>query len=308
MGSIVDLVRVFLGHSEEGLEHRFLGRLGQFIDICRCQIRRGNWGEHYICVSISYSRDKSMDEENTFDLNRTSIKPHIPRGQDMRVVLCDNRHDRNTSLDSQMESTLLKRQQLWIIRVTSRSLGENEDTLSMSAHFLRRTVKRLNSRLTISPVNEHRPGQRHEPSQKRHTRKRLLSRDTAVWRENGTQHEHVQLRLMVPNKHRRSSGEMFDTFDNVESYTRRIPHNPFEAACCSPLRNAAVSHQPQDDRGDYPVESTQQERTVGCQAPGNECCPGNFLAQGEERRRHDDERTNARGNVGEDGHGPGVDQ
>lgn len=113
---------------------------------------------------------------------------------------------------------------------------------------------------------------------------------------------------MVPDKHRWSSGEVLHTFNNIEPYARRIPHDPFEAACCGPLRNAAVSHQPQDDRGDYSIESTQQKRTIGCQTPRNECCPGDFLAQSEERRRHHDERTNARGNVGEDGHGPGIDR
>ena len=63
MGGIVDLVIVLLSHSEGGLEHRFLGRFGQFIDICWCQIRGGNWGEHYICVSVSYRRKHKQEQE-----------------------------------------------------------------------------------------------------------------------------------------------------------------------------------------------------------------------------------------------------
>lgn len=110
----------------------------------------------------------------------------------MRVVFRHNRNNRHTSLNRKMERTLLERQQLWLVRIAPRPLSEDKDTLPVAAHFLRGTIERLKSRLPIRAVNKHSPRQRHKPAQDRNASQRLLSRNTAVWREDGTQHEYVE--------------------------------------------------------------------------------------------------------------------
>lgn len=124
----------------------------------------------------------------------------------MGVVLCHNWNNRRSGLDSQMESTLLKAQQLRFIRIAPRSLGEDKDTLSMNAHFLRRTIKGLQGRLAVRPVNEYSARERHEPAQERNMREGLLSSDAAVRREDTSEHKHVEFGLMVSDEHCRPSG------------------------------------------------------------------------------------------------------
>lgn len=146
-----------------------------------------------------------------------------------------------------MESSLFKRQQLWLVRIAPRPLREDKYTLPMIPHLLRRTIKRLNSRLPIRPVNKNSPRQRHEPPQEWNLSQRLLGRDTAVWREDSAQHEHVEFGLVISDEHGWPGGEVLGALDDVEPYTGRKPHHPFEAACCGPLGDAAVAYQSQDN-------------------------------------------------------------
>lgn len=120
-----------------------------------------------------------------------------------------------------MERTLLKRQQLRPVRITPRPLREDKHTLPVIPHFLRRTIKSLNSRLLIRPVNKHSPRQRHKPTQDRNLSQRLLGRDTAVWREHGAQQEHVEFGLVVSDEHGWSGGEVLGALDYVESHAGR---------------------------------------------------------------------------------------
>lgn len=143
---------------------------------------------------------------HTLDLNSTRIKPPRTGRQDMGVILSHNRNDRRPGLDSKMKSALLKVQQFRLIRITPRSLRENKDTLSMGTHFVRGTIKSLHCSLTVRTVNEHRTGKRHEPAQEGDVRERFLSRNTAIGREDSSEHKYVEFGLVVSDKHGRTSG------------------------------------------------------------------------------------------------------
>lgn len=221
----------------------------------------------------------------------------------MRVALHHNRHDWHASLHGQMERTLLERQHLRLIGVASRALGEDEDALAVVAHFVGGAVERLDGRLAVGAVDEHGAGEGHEPAQDGHMAQGLLGRDAAVGREDGAQHQHVQLRLVVRDEDGGPRGEVFVAGDDLELHAGGAAHDPLEAARGGPLRDAAVADQTEDDRGDYPVGSAEKKRAVGCQAASNERGAGDLLTDSEEGQRDDDKRADARGDIREERHG-----
>lgn len=250
---------------------------------------------------MSY-RAKETPHAHTFELDHARVKPHMTRRQDMRIVLGDDRNNRHPRLDRQMERSLLERQQLGLLGVTPRSLGEDEHALSVPAHLLRRTVKRLHRRLAVGPINENRPRQRHEPPQEGDMLQGLLRRDAAVRREDVAQHEHVELGLMVADEDRRPRGEVLGTLDNVELHAGCIPHNPFETARGGPLRDPAVAKEAKDNGCDYAIACAKQERAIRRKTPSEKGCTRDFLAECEKGKRHDDKRADARGDVGQERH------
>lgn len=171
----------------------------------------------------------------------------------MRIILRNDRHNRHTRLHSKMKSPLLKRQQRRLIRITPRPLGEDKNTLPMRLHLPRSTLKRLQRRLAIRPIDKHRPRKRHEPAQQRHVLQRLLRRHAAVGREDGAQHEHVELALVVSDEYGGAGGEVFDAVNDLELDARGVAHDPAETARGGPLRYSAVADEAEAYRRNYSV-------------------------------------------------------
>lgn len=228
----------------------------------------------------------------------------------MRIVLSHHRNNIHTGLDRQMERALLERQQLRFLRVTPRSLGEDEHALLLGLHLPRRTVERLDSRLTVRAIDEHGAGQRHEPPQEGHPLQRLLRRDAAVRREDGAQHQHVQLGLVVPDEDGGAGAQVLLALDDLELHAGRVPHHPLEAARRGPLRHAAVPGEAEDDGGDDAVGRAEEEGAVRGEAARREGGPGHLDGDGEEGEGHDHVGRDSREDVRADGHdcGGGADE
>lgn len=201
-------------------------------------------------------------EEHTLDLDRAGFESHIARGQHVGVVFRNHRNNRHTGLDGEMESTLLERQQLGVVGVTPSTLGKDKDALALGAHLFRSGVECLDGRLAVGAINENRSRKSHEPAEEGDIAEGLLGRDTAVRREDVSQHQHVQFGLVVSNEHGRTGGQMFLALHNVKLHAGGKPHHPLEAARGGPLRNPSVAHQPQDNRRDHAICSTEEKRSV----------------------------------------------
>ena len=76
----------------------------------------------------------------TLDGDGARVKDHALDVEHVGVVCDDAGHDRNTGLNSKVESTLLERQQGGILGVAARSLGEHVDALSLVLDLLRGTL------------------------------------------------------------------------------------------------------------------------------------------------------------------------
>lgn len=221
----------------------------------------------------------------------------------MRVVLNHNRHDRHTSLNSQVESTLLERQQHRLIGVTPRALGENEHALAVSLHLIHGAVKGLHGSLAVCTVNKYSSGKSHEPAQEGDIAQRLLRRDTAVRREDLAQHEHIKLGLVVTNKDSRPGSEVLLALDDVELDAGGDTHHPLETAGSGPLGDTAIADEAEDDGGDHTVDRTQEQGAIGGETTSDKGGAGHFLAKSEERQGHHHKRADARQDVGTDRHG-----
>lgn len=162
-----------------------------------------------------------------------------------------------------MERSLLKRQQLWSGGITPRPLRKDENTLSQLLHFSRRAIERFHRRLTIRTINEYRPRKGHKPAQKRPGFQRLFSSDGTIRRENGSQHQHIELSLMIRNENRGSGRKVLLPLDYIEMHTRSKPHDPFETPCGGPLRYSSVTHQSQNYGRNDAVGSAYKQRGVG---------------------------------------------
>lgn len=257
-----------------------------------------------------YNQRKHGERMLTFNLDRTSMEPELLRIQHMRIVFGDDRHDVHARLDRQMERSLLERQQLRLGRVAARALGEDEHALLERLHLPGRPVEGLDGRLAVRAVDEHRPGQRHEPAQEGHALERLLSRDAAVGREDGAQHQHVQLRLVVGDEDGGPGPQVLLALDDVEAHAGRVAHHPLEAARRGPLRDAAVADEAEDDGGDDAVGRAEDQGAVRGEAPRREGGPGHLDREGEEREGHNHVGRDAREDVRADGHdcGRGADE
>lgn len=200
----------------------------------------------------------------------------------MGIVFRHNRHNRHTGLDGEMESTLLERQEHGIIGVTPRTLGENEHTLAVDAHLIHGAIKRLHGSLAVRPVNKYGPRERHEPAQEWYIPQGLLRGHAAVWREDGAEHEYVQLGLVVPDEDRGTRGEVFLALDDVEGHAGGEAHHPLEAAGGGPLGDTAVAGESEDDRGKHAVDGAQEQGSIRGKTAGDEGCARHFLPEDEE--------------------------
>lgn len=100
-----------------------------------------------------------------------------------------------------------------------------------------------------------------EPAQNGHIHEALLRRHTAIPREQVSQEQHVQLRLVVSKQHSRSQFLPSLAFQqairvlNLEPHAGEQQHGPFERARSRPLPQSTISND---------VQTSGCEGAVGC--------------------------------------------
>lgn len=100
----------------------------------------------------------------TFNGNGSRAKNHALDMQDMAIIRHHNRHNRHARLDSQMKSTLFKRQQHGILGITPRPLGEHVHALLPALDLLCRTGHGVPRVLGVLAVDEDGAAEAHEPA------------------------------------------------------------------------------------------------------------------------------------------------
>lgn len=190
---------------------------------------------------------------------------------DMAVV-CDNAgNNGHAGLDSKVESTLLERQQHGLLGVTSSTLGEHVDALSLGLNLTGSALHSLAGVLAVLAIDENGTAQRHEPAEERHLLQRSLSSNTAVLGEHDSEHENIEFSLVVSDKdgRARSAEDIIGVLDD-ELDAGGVAHNMVKAAADSPLRDLLLSNDGEEDGGKDSVGCDGEEGDVGGEAAGGE--------------------------------------
>lgn len=190
---------------------------------------------------------------------------------DMAIV-CDNAgHNGHTGLDSKVESTLLERQQHGLLGVTSSTLGEHVDTLSLGLNLTSSALHSLAGILAVLAIDENGTAQRHEPAEERHLLQRSLSSNTAVLGKHDSEHENIEFCLVVSDKDSRArSTEDIIGVLNDELNASGVAHNVVKTAADSPLRDLLLPDDGEEDGGEDSVGCDGEERDVGSETAGGE--------------------------------------
>ena len=98
-----------------------------------------------------------------------------------------------------MEGAFLEGKQVGLGRVAPGSLGEHIDTLLVKLDLGRGTGHGLSGVAGVLAVDEDSAREAHEPSEKWYIHQGALGRDGAVLGEDGTEHQGVELGLVVAN-------------------------------------------------------------------------------------------------------------
>lgn len=189
----------------------------------------------------------------------------------MAVVGDNNRHNGNARLHSKVESTLLEGQQHRLLGVTAGALREHVDALAARLDLVGGAGHGRASVLAVLAVDEDGTAQAHEPAQERHALQLGLCGDAAVLGEDGAQHEHVQLGLVVADEDG-GAGRAEDVFRvfNHELDARGVAHGVVKGTGDGPLRNLALADEGEQDGGQDAVEGAGDERDVGGEGAGDE--------------------------------------
>ena len=215
------------------------------------------------------------------------------------AVVCDNaRDDGNTGFDSKVESALLERQQHRLLGVASSTLREHVYTLSLGLDLARSTLHGLASILAVLAIDKDGAAQGHELAEEGHLLERSLGGNTAVLGEHSSQHENIELSLVVADKDSRARGsEDIVRILNDELNTGGVKHEVVKGATDSPLRDALLADEGEEDGGKDTVGRNNEERDVGGESAGGEGGLRNDEGHGVEE---DGQSSVAEGEVGED--------
>lgn len=183
--------------------------------------------------------------------------------EDMAVV-CDNaRDDGNTGFDSKVESALLERQQHGLLGVASSTLGEHVYTLSLRLDLARSTLHSLTGIFAVLAIDKDGAAQGHELAEERHLLERSLGGNTTVLGKHSSQHENIELGLVVADKDSRARGsEDIVRILNDELNTGGVKHEVVEGATDSPLRDALLADEGEENGGKDTVGRNNEERDV----------------------------------------------
>ena len=263
-------VRRLLAHRTFGklnqlFHHQFSRRMCEFLHILGREVGCGYRWEDFTQPLAHPPIQRIAIANGILTLHRypPGPKPLLPHTQHPPIIRTHNRHNRHPRLHRQMKRPLLELRQKRSIRITPRALRENKHALPTPLHLLRRARKRLDRTLPIPAIDEHRPTQRHEPSQEGYASEGFLSRHAAVLREYRTQQQHIQFTLMIPHQDTRPRVQILRPGNNLKSYAGEVAHRVFEGARGGPLADAVVAEQAEGQGGEHAVGGAEEEREVG---------------------------------------------
>lgn len=209
--------------------------------------------------------------ELTLDRNRARLEHHVLQVENVRVIGYDYGDDRNASLHGEVEGALLEGKKLGLLGVAARAFREHIDTLIALRHFPGGAGHRLPRIFGVLPIDENSAAQGHELAEEGHFLQRLLGSHTAILWKHASEHEHVQLRLVVSDKHggpNRVQGPL--RIDHLEGNASSLPHYVFKCASSSPLRTLPLSDRSKDDGSDDSVYCAYYKGEVCDERPGYE--------------------------------------
>lgn len=120
----------------------------------------------------------------TLDRNNSGVKDQVLHVKDVAIVGNDNRHNRDLSLNSQVERALLEGQQLGLLGVAPGSLGEHVNALLLLLDLVG-GAGHSGARVGLaSAIDEDGTGQGHEPAEEGGLAQRALGRHGAVLGEH----------------------------------------------------------------------------------------------------------------------------
>lgn len=189
----------------------------------------------------------------------------------MAVVGDDDGHNGDARLHREVESALLEGQQHRLLGVAPRALGEHVDALAAGLDLVGGAVHGRARALAVLAIDEDCAAQAHEPAQERHALELGLCRDAAVLGEDGAQHEHVELGLVVADEDG-GAGRAEDVVGVVDDKldARGVAHGEVEGAAAGPLRDLALADEGEQDGGEHAVDGASEERDVGGEHAGCE--------------------------------------
>ena len=91
-----------------------------------------------------------------------------PLTQQAPVITPPQRHDVHARFDRQMKRPLLEGPQLRPVRITPRTLGEDENALPLLPHLRRSLIECRVRGSRVGPVDKDGARERHEPAEKGH--------------------------------------------------------------------------------------------------------------------------------------------
>lgn len=189
----------------------------------------------------------------------------------MAVVGHDDGDNGDAGLHGQVEGALLVGQQRGLLGVAAGALGEHVDALALGLDLGGGAVHGGAGVFAVLAVDEDCAAEAHEPAEEGHLLELGLCRDAAVLGEDGAQHEHVELGLVVADEDGGPGGvEDVVRVVNDELDARGQLHGVVEGSRDGPLRNLLLAQDGQDDGGDDAVERAGDERHVGGQDAGHE--------------------------------------
>lgn len=188
------------------------------------------------------------------------------------AVVCDNAwHNGYTGLDGKMESTLLERKQHGLLGVTSSTLWEHVDALSLGLDLGGGALHSLTGILAVLAIDKDGAAQGHEPAEEGHLLEGSLCGYTAVLGEHCTEHENIELGLVVPNENSWSRGakDIVRVF-NDKLNASGVEHEIAKGAANGPLRDLLLADDGEKNRCENTIGGDDEKGYIRCEATGGE--------------------------------------
>lgn len=215
---------------------------------------------HFFCQTIHILSRHALcrDGRQYPDATHSRLAPSRSPIEHVAVIRHHDGHDVHPRLDGEVETTLLEGQHVWPREIRPRSLGEDPDGLLRRLDLLHRGIETRDGVLSIGAVDKDGAGQGHEPPKKRVVLECLFRGDGAVFRKHATQHEDVQLRLVIRDEDCRSRPQPALAL-HLEPEPDEGREETAECSGGRPLGETPPSQEAEDDRGYHAVRRAHQE-------------------------------------------------